>query len=360
MTVSATPPPSPRSDPGSNEDGKQTRRRPSVVFCANTGWYLYNFRQTTIQALADVVSIVRAFRRLRPDLVFNFTPKCNIYGTLAAGALGIPCVNTTSGVGYLFGRESAAARALQVLYRVTQPRAALVFFQNEQDRELFVSSGYVQPAQARRLMGSGVPLSRFEFAPRPSDGTVRCLFVGRLRSSKGIRVFVDAARVLGAESSIYSFAILGPHDPESPDSVPPQDLEEWVSQGLIEYLGFTDRVEEVLPEYDVVVYPSLYGEGMPRTLLEAAAMGKIGVTSDTRGCREAVTPDSGYVLPEVTADEVCRAIRDYASKDATSRFAMALAARRLAETSFSDESNIRAYVEAAEQVIPKRPGAHPA
>jgi glycosyltransferase involved in cell wall biosynthesis len=142
--------------------------------------------------------------------------------------------------------------------------------------------------------------------------------------------------------------------------VPPQDLEEWVSQGLIEYLGFTDRVEEVLPEYDVVVYPSLYGEGMPRTLLEAAAMGKIGVTSDTRGCREAVTPDSGYVLPEVTADEVCRAIRDYASKDATSRFAMALAARRLAETSFSDESNIRAYVEAAEQVIPKRPGAHPA
>jgi glycosyltransferase involved in cell wall biosynthesis len=203
-------------------------------------------------------------------------------------------------------------------------------------------------------MGSGVPLSRFRFAPRPADGTVRCLFVGRLRSLKGVRVFVDAARMLAAESSIYSFAILGPHDPESPDSVDPEDLKTWVSQGIVEYLGFTDRVEEVLPEYDVVVFPSLYGEGMPRTLMEAAAMGKIGVTSDTPGCREAVTPESGYVLSDVTVEAVCRAIRDYASKDTASRRAMASAARRLAEGSFSDESNIQAYVEAAEQVMAAR------
>lgn len=367
----------------------------TVVLSANTGWYLFNFRGSTVQALiADghrvvcvcpkdeyanrleelgaiwhpvslsrggmnpvaelrtIASFYNIYRKIRPGLVLNFTPKCNIYSGMAAAAVGVPHINNISGVGYLFRRAGVAAMATRFLYRLSLRSAFRVLFQNAADHESFLQQGYVREAQARRVWGSGVPLSRFRYSPSASTFPLRFLFVGRLLEEKGVVRFAEAARRLAGRD--LHFAVLGALDPENPSGIREEQLNDWVSEGAIEYLGFTDRVDEFLVDYDAVVLPTLYGEGMPRALLEAAAMGKIIITSDHPGCRETVTPESGFLLRPVTVEAICEAIRTFRDMTVEDRLAMSRAARRLAEERFSDEANIAVYKEALAEALLSR------
>lgn len=366
-----------------------------MIMSANTGWYLCNFRASTIRALIEngievlavcphdectraleelgarhqavtlsrggtnpitecraVASFLMTFMKERPDAVLSFTPKPNIYAGLAAAMLGIPVINNISGVGYLFGRRTLTALILGFLYRISLRPSFTVFFQNAEDLRRFHSRGYVAREQARRLWGSGVPLDQFSYCPRPPDGVVRCLFVGRLLRDKGIEHFVEAATILRKESDAFAFSVLGPLDPENPSGITSETLETWIRKGDVEYLGVTDEVHRVLPHYDLVILPSLYGEGMPRSLLEAAAAGKIIVTSDHPGCRDAVSHESGLLLEDVSAAGIVGALRRFSSLSPDERASMARAARRLAEDRFSEEANIAEYLRALGRAVP--------
>ena len=367
--------------------------RATVMLCANTGWYIYNFRASTIKALlghgyrvavccpadayvprlvamgathyrirlsrsgtnlsteiSSLLTCTTAFRACRPHIVLNFTPKCNVYGAIAATILGIPFVNNVSGVGYSLSNASWLARVMHTLYSVTQPRARVVFFQNPNDHEVFVQRGYVSASQAKRVYGSGISLTRFAFAPRPYDGKVKCLFVGRLLEQKGVQHFVEAALRL-RNAGDFTFAVLGPLDLGSPTAIQPSLLEAWVRTGAVSYLGFTDNVEAFLPHYDVVVLPSVYGEGIPRSLMEAAAMGKVIVTTDHPGCRETVVSGSGYLLSEPSADAICDVLVEFARLTASERYEMAEAGRQLAERRFAEGVNIDAYLEVISDIL---------
>ncbi|HFD7850816.1 TPA: glycosyltransferase family 4 protein [Klebsiella michiganensis] len=302
-----------------------------IVISANTSWYLFNFRKGTIQALlekgCDVIAVApvdpyseklrelgchfeplymdrgstnpikdmrttwhyyQIFLRLKPDLVFNFTPKVNIYSTLAAQFVKAKVVNNIAGLGSLFVSHSLASRIAKLLYRISQPLADFVFFQNEEDRKLFLDAGIVKQQFTDRLPGSGVDLSRFVVTPAPDDGSVRFTLVARMLREKGVELYVEAARQLHQQYPNLEFNLLGFIDEDNPSGISRTQIEQWQNDGTINYLGTTDDVTKVLANQDCVVLPSYYREGVPKSLLEAAAMGKPIVTTDNVGCRETV------------------------------------------------------------------------
>jgi glycosyltransferase involved in cell wall biosynthesis len=314
-----------------------------IAVVANTTWYLYNFRLNLMHALMasghEVVAVGPAdayaeklvaagvrhrafplngagvnplrelasawalYRVLRDESVqgvLSYTPKGNIYSALAAGLLGIATVPNVSGLGRVFIRHSPLTFLVRGFYRFTFRRARKVFFQNREDMETFLNQGLVSLEKAERIPGSGVDVTRF--APQKSgdaatdasngddgrNGEFVFLLVARMLWDKGVGEYVEAARSLKAIHPGAKFMLLGFLDVQNPSAIPRAQVEAWEAEGVVHYLGSTDDVFPFLREADCVVLPSYYREGVPRTLLEAAAMAKPIITTDAPGCRDTV------------------------------------------------------------------------
>lgn len=242
------------------------------------------------------------FRSQKPDVVLNFSIKPAIYGSIAARLAGVRTTcSMITGLGYAFlGRgvmRRLLARSVAAAYGVALSSNHRVFFQNPDDARFFTQRRVVDETRVRVLAGTGIDTNRFVPGPaRPSGDRVGYLLVGRLLTDKGIREYVEAAGALKREGQPVHCALLGPFD-DNPATIPQAEFEQWVRDGVVEYLGETDDVGAVLDAYDVFVLPS-YREGLPRASLEAMAMGKPIVTTDVPGCRETVEPGvNGYLVP---------------------------------------------------------------
>ena len=231
----------------------------------------------------------RALRRLRPDIFLGFTAKPNIWGSLAAQALGIQVINNVSGLGTAFIRKGLLTRIVSRLYRLAFRRSAMIFFQNDEDRDLFVAEGIVRPGQAKLLPGSGIDLDKFrpQNPPARAAGGFTFLLIARLLWDKGVAEYVEAARRVRLHAPDARFQLLGFLDVANRTAVSRADVEAWVSEGIVDYLGETDDVRPYIAAADCVVLPS-YREGLPHTLLEAAAMARPLIATDVPGCRHVV------------------------------------------------------------------------
>lgn len=287
----------------------------------------------------------RLLRRIRPAAYLGYTIKPNVYGCFAAASLGIPAIPNISGLGTAFIRSGPLQQIVKALYRVGFRRAPRVFFQNDEDRELFVDRKIVRADQARVLPGSGIDLDRFRPGPLP-EGAPIFILIGRLLRDKGVVEFVEAARQLRTEMPDGRFQLLGPIDDGNRTSVSKAELQSWIAQGVIEYLGTTDDVRPFIAAASAVVLPS-YREGMPRSLLEAAAMGRPLIATDVPGCREIVEEGRNGLLCVVKdARSLAAAMRRFAGMSLEDRIAMGKAARRKVQEEFSEERVIRAYLDA--------------
>ena len=287
----------------------------------------------------------RLLRRIRPVAYLGYTIKPNVYGCFAAASLGIPAIPNISGLGTAFIRSGPLQQIVKALYRVGFRRAPRVFFQNDEDRELFVDRKIVRADQARVLPGSGIDLDRFRPGPLP-EGAPIFILIGRLLRDKGVVEFVEAARQLRTEMPDGRFQLLGPIDDGNRTSVSKAELQSWIAQGVIEYLGTTDDVRPFIAAASAVVLPS-YREGMPRSLLEAAAMGRPLIATDVPGCREIVEEGRNGLLCVVKdARSLASAMRRFAGMSLEDRIAMGKAARRKVQEEFSEERVIRAYRDA--------------
>jgi glycosyltransferase involved in cell wall biosynthesis len=318
----------------------RTHHSMKFVFFANTDWYLYNFRMAIAQRLqadghevvmmsppgdfgerfaalglrwvtlpmnraslnplrevATLWQLVRMLRREQPDLLHNFTVKCAIYGALAARVANVPAVvNAVAGMGYVFTSDSLKARALRplvkTLLRGTLGSArSLLILQNPDDAEAFAASHLTAPGRIRVIRSSGVNTTRFQpvSPPRRVDGRLRVLLAARLLWEKGLQEFVDAAGFLRDRGRDVEFLLAGMPDPGNPRSVSAAQVQQWVDAGLLQWLGHVDDMPALLNSVDVMALPSYYREGVPRSLIEAAACGLAIVTTDRPGCREVVT-----------------------------------------------------------------------
>ena len=254
----------------------------------------------------ELVSIWRlrsVVRQLRPAVVVATTPKGVIYGSIAARAAGVRHIfSIMTGLGYTFAaggvRRTLLRWCVLVAYRIALAANASVFFQNEDDRRLFVSRNIVSSRRACRVRGSGVDLQRYVVPDRrcePGVGTT-FLMVARLLRDKGVREYSRAAKIVHAALPATRVCLLGPYD-ENPAGIGPEYLEPYIRAGVLEYWGSTADVRPFLTAADVFVLPS-YREGTSRAALEALAMGMPVVTTDAPGCREVVIPgENGYLVP---------------------------------------------------------------
>ena len=295
----------------------------------------------------------RAFRRIRPAVFLGYTAKPNIYGSLAAGALGIPSINNVSGLGTAFIKTGLLTRVVTFLYRLAFRRSATVFFQNAEDMALFADQHIVRRDQARLLPGSGIDLERFHPGIAAGDrrGDIHFLFVGRLLRDKGIEEFVEAARRVRAEWPRARFQVLGFLDAENRTAVSRAEVEAWVAEGTIEYLGEAEDVRPFLAAADCVVLPS-YREGLPRVLLEGAAMGKPLIATDVPGCRHVVEEGQNGFLCKVRdsgslADAMLRMLR----LPMEERARLGAEARRRVEAEYDERIVIEHYVDAIEHAV---------
>jgi glycosyltransferase involved in cell wall biosynthesis len=326
-----------------------------IILFANTDWYLYNFRLPLARVLreeghevllisppgqygqrlleeglrwealslsrrganplaeaAAILRLRRLYRREQPDLVHHFTIKPVLWGSLAARLAGVKkVVNAITGLGYVFTTRSTftliARLLVRWLYRLCL-RDSRVIFQNQHDLDFFERERLVSPGQAALIRGSGVDIQRYQPAPLPA-GLPVVVLPARMLWDKGVAEFVEAAHIINADGVKARFALVGLPDEGNPSAILPVRIEEWVRLGLVEHWGWRDDMAAVYHAASLVCLPS-YGEGLAKSLIEAASCGRALVASDIPGCREVVQNDvNGLLVPPRDARALADALR---------------------------------------------------
>lgn len=306
---------------------------------------LDNKGMNPVRDAGALLQLIRLYRNLAPSLVLHYTIKPVIYGGVAARSLKIPYISTITGLGTVFIKEGWVTRLVEWLYRISQKRAARIFFQNSDDRLLFQRRRLV-PEQATELVpGSGIDVGYFALNRYPSNGrAVRFLLIARMLRDKGVVEYVEAARIVKQRYPETRFQLLGEAGAENQTAIHLEEIEQWVDAGYVEYLGTTDDVRGYITQADCVVLPS-YREGMPRTLLEAASMGRPIVTTDVPGCREVVSDGvNGYLCKVKSAESLADSIKRMLSASETEREQMGLRGRELVLSRFDVRIVVNQYM----------------
>ena len=258
-----------------------------------------------INPVADLRLLLRMRRLLRSekvDIVLTYTIKPNIYGSLVARSIGIPIVCNISGLGTTFIWKDLISRIAVLLYNLSVKKASHVFFQNPEDRDLFLSKVPIPTNRVGLLNGSGIDLNTFRADAKNPDDTPIFLMIGRLMKEKGAYEFAEAAMIVRAQYPQCRFWMIGKWDPDDKRYVKQDELAHWQENDQIIYKGTTDDIQSEIRQADVVVLPS-YREGAPRTLLEAGAMSRPLIASDVPGCRHIVQHEFNGYLCEVKSGE---------------------------------------------------------
>lgn len=314
-------------------------------------------QQSGISPLRDTVliaSLRKTFSRLNPDMILSYTVKNNVFGAMAARSLAIPFIPNVTGLGTAFLGSSAVQKIVQSLYRYTFRKLPVVFFQNADDQALFVESGLVSADQTRLLPGSGIDLSEYTATPIPdSKSETIFLMVSRLLRDKGIREYIAAAAMVRANHPGAIFQILGPDGAPNPSAVPLSDIEEAAASGAIEYLGATDDVRPFVERAHCIVLPS-YREGAPRSLIEAAALGRPLIAADVPGSRSVINHGQSGLLCAVRDDiSLAATFESFLVMDHAERTKMGAASRTKMENEFDEQLVIAAYRLAINQLTKK-------
>lgn len=303
-----------------------------IIFTSNTSWSLLNFRLGLMRTLKEkghkIITVapkdkysealkkefdyfelnnldrkgtnplkeiklfleyVSLYRKIKPDLVLNFTIKPNIYSSIACSLLKIPCISVVTGLGYVYVKGGILSKITDFLYRLAFRSCNKVFFLNQKDKDYFIRKNIVSEDKAIVVYGEGVDIEKFnpEFCKEnQKENSFTFFMITRLLWDKGVKEYIEAGRKLKEKHPQVKLLLLGAFDEGNPSAVPKDYIKKWCKEGVIEYLGVTDDVRPFICKADCVVLPSYYREGLPRVLLETMAMKKPIITADTVGCKE--------------------------------------------------------------------------
>jgi len=263
--------------------------------------------------LLEIYEFLKILRALKPNIVHLVTLKPVIFGGIAARLTNIPSVvSAISGLGYIFiseGVKSTLLRRVLMFFfkRALHHNNQVTIFQNSDDREIISNGCNLSLNSIRMIRGSGVCLKEFKFSELPK-GRVKVVLASRLLIDKGIREFVNASMILKKKSDNIDFVLVGDTDPSNPASVSKDEINVWVSKGLIDWWGWKKNMPKIISSAFVVVLPS-YREGMPKVIMEASASGRPVITSNVPGCRDAViNNETGIIIPPKDSIALANAI----------------------------------------------------
>jgi glycosyltransferase involved in cell wall biosynthesis len=374
----------------------EKKERKRIVLSSNTAFSLYNFRLHLMRALKEKGYEVMAvspgdekysellkkefgffaiknldrkgtnpikdlklffeyfllFRRLKPDLVINFTIKPNIYGSISAGLLGIPSISVITGLGYVFIRESWLTKLVKLLYWLAFRFNRAVVFLNSEDLSTL---GNISKRKSFLIESEGIDIKHFDptLCKEAKKDEFTFLFVGRLLTDKGIYELIKAFEKLKREKPKVKLIIVGSPDEGNPNSVSKGELEKWVKEGLIEWHGFQEDVRPFYCMADCVVLPS-YREGISRVLLEAMAMEKPIITTDAPGCRNVcVDGVNGFLVKPRDVGSLYLAMKKIVELEDKKLREFGKIGRMLAEEKYSVEKIVGEYINLIEAVLSK-------
>jgi glycosyltransferase involved in cell wall biosynthesis len=316
-----------------------------IFFFANTDWYLYNFRIglaeaaksrdadvimlsppgpfapkiqennfkwicvpmkrgsiSPIKEIPSILNLIRIYSKEKPDLAQHFTLKCLIYGTIAAKLSGTPnVVNSITGLGYIFTNKSPKARFLNfiispILRFILSFKNSYVILQNSDDFEELTKRKIINSDKTILIKGSGVNTDDFCPLKLNFNQTPKVLLATRLIWDKGISDYIKAVKILKQNGVNAEFLLAGNIDSGNPASVSNKDINKWIFEGIIHYLGHVEDMCSLLKKVDIVTLPTTYGEGVPRILIEAAASSVPLIATDVPGCREIVRHNKNGIL----------------------------------------------------------------
>jgi len=312
--------------------------------------------------IRDLLLLWRFFRLLnteKPDLCLFYTVKPNVYGSLVSSFCGIPFINNVSGLGAVFIQGGWLRRFVSSLYKLAFRNSYRVFFQNRDDLGLFLENKLVKVELTDVLPGSGINLHHFT----PADDTdrkslntpFRFLLIARMLKDKGVAEFVNAAQLLKESGVKAEFCLLGFLDVQNPAAISSEQMKEWTDQGFVKYLGVSDDVREHIASADCIVLPS-YREGTPRTLLEAAAMGKPIITTNVVGCKEVVEHGvNGFLCEVKNAQDLALKMKEMLLLSEDQRRSMGKNGRLKMEKEFDENIVIQKYLQAIDLALLGQP-----
>jgi glycosyltransferase involved in cell wall biosynthesis len=310
----------------------------------------------------DLLLLWRYFRLLKtekPNLCLFFTVKPNVYGSLVSTICGIPFINNVSGLGAVFIKGGWLKWFVSALYKLAFRNSYRVFFQNRDDLGLFLENRLVKKELTDLLPGSGINLHIF--TPTDDDdrksfnAPFRFLLIARMLKDKGVVEFVNAAKLLKESGVKAEFFLLGFLDVQNPTAISCEQMKEWTDQGFVKYLGVSDDVREHIASADCVVLPS-YREGMPRTLLEAAAMCKPIITTNVVGCKEVVENGvNGFLCEVKNAQDLALKMKEMLLLSEDQRRSMGENGRLKMEKEFDENIVIQKYLQAIDLALLGQP-----
>lgn len=294
----------------------------------------------------------RTLKKIKADVVLTYTMRPAIWGNLITGALGIPTITNITGTGPLSSSNSFPYRVARMLYTGLLKKTKIVFFQNEDDKSIFLEKKFVSDEQCRLIPGSGVDVQYF--APQEvqdNDSLFTFLFISRLIKDKGILEFVEAARILKQKGIQVNCSIIGPYWSQNlkENCIDESHIAAWEAEGIINYLGAIQDVRPLLAAADCLVLPS-YREGMSNVLLEASSMQKPCIASNVTGCKEIIVDgETGFLTKVMDAQDVADKMLAMYNLTAADRLEMGRKARERVTLLFNKEIVIDHYLKAIEE-----------
>lgn len=289
----------------------------------------------------------KLYKREKPDVILTFYTKTNIYGGLVARAMGIPYIENITGLGSSLAKgEGRIYRIMSMLYRMAVRNARIIFFQNKSNLKFF-HDRKLYKGPYRMLPGSGVSLERYVVLPYAESPKTEFLYLSRILKEKGIKEYVDAARIIKKSHKDVVFHVAGPCDPSCQ-----KIIEEAVEEGVITYHGKIYDIPAMFSQIHCTVHPSYYPEGMANVLLESAASGRPVITTGLPGCGETVNHgETGFVVRERSAEDLAAKMENFIKMDRDSRIAMGIAGRKKMEQEFDRRIVTEAYLEEISKIV---------
>ena len=274
--------------------------------------------RTRLNPVLDVATLIRVIgivRRIRPDIIHNVALKPVVYGSIAAKLNSVPFTfNALAGLGYVFSSSELKAKALKpvvslALKHLLRRPSSKAIVQNDDDAQILMRIG-VPNTSISIVRGSGIDTTQYAPGKEPTGPPVVAMSA-RLTEDKGVLYFVEAARILHSKHLVARFALIGKPDPMNPSSVSVDQLQNWNDEGVVEWWGHSDDMPTTLRQTSIACLPSTYGEGLPKSLLEAGATGLPIVTTDNPGCRDTVVDGvTGYLVPPRDPESLAKRVAE--------------------------------------------------
>lgn len=323
------------------------------VGCKLHSIYFNNRRLNPLQDIQLFFALKNIYKKIKPAIIFHYVIKPNIYGSIAASQLKIPSVAVITGLGYAFATHNWLASLVIKLYRYALKKVMFVWMLNEEDRQLFIQNKIVAFDKTDVLQSEGINTEKFKASqPKNNHKNFVFLMATRMLWSKGVGLFADASEILRQKGYDFECKVIGFFEPNHPDSISIEQLEQWKSKNIFSYLGFSEDVIPFFAMADCFVLPSYYQEGVPRSLLEACAMQVPVITTNNNGCKEVILNNvNGFICSKNNAKDLAAKMEKVICLEPSQLAEMGCKGREIVMNKFDVKLTIEKYNQVVNKIL---------